>query len=242
MTRRLIFLLWPVWAVAFASASGSQRNPPPPLAYSPMGVANGCFVETVAFLDDWNERQGGEAWARLLQWGAREDAEVVAGHAVAIVEAAGLLWCWDINFGWSRVVVDPAQRDVAEAVAAVVMKKYPRVSGRFPLYRTDFAQHPAATPPVGRVEDANTAIRDASIVGARLAAKRPVNVVRYATGADEDRRESAAAVFVFHGRYCLYLPEAGTIPFRVKGGVENLRLIQDLLRRVRPGAAGVRKL
>ena len=49
-------------------------------------------------------------------------------------------------------------------------------------------------------------------------------------------------MFVFHGRYCIYVPEMGTVPFRVRGGVENLRLIQEALRRVFPGAIDVQKL
>jgi hypothetical protein len=49
-------------------------------------------------------------------------------------------------------------------------------------------------------------------------------------------------VFVFHGRYCIYVPEIGTVPFRVRGDVANLRLIQDLLRRGFPGVTGVTKL
>ncbi|MEO6245911.1 MAG: hypothetical protein ABIQ12_10815 [Opitutaceae bacterium] len=236
--RTLMSLLTCVCGVAASAA----QLPRPPMAHAPLGVANGCFVETVAFLDQWKERQGDEAWSRLLQWGARDDEEIVAGHAVAIVEAGGELWCWDINFGWSRMGLDPNQRETAEVVAAVVVKKYPRMSARFPLYRVDFAQNPAATPPTARLEEANTAVRDASLVGARLALKRPVNVVRFYFGPADAKKESAAVVFVFHGRYCIYLSEAGTIPFRLRGGVENIRLIQDLLRRVLPSVTDVRKL
>src|SRR4051812_7325566 len=79
------------------SSSGTQK---PPLAHDMMGVANGCFVESIVFLDHWRETFGGESWARMVQWGAKEDAEVVAGHAVAVCEARGKFWCWDINFGW----------------------------------------------------------------------------------------------------------------------------------------------
>lgn len=213
----------------------------PPLAHTMMGVANGCFVETVAFLDRWKEVQG-DAWARLLQWGAREDAEVVMGHAVAICEARGALWSWDINHGWHKLPVDAAQREAVETIAAPVLKRYPKVAARYPTYRHDFPQAPAAAAPVAQVGNANPALRDASLVGAALARHRPVNVVRFTYGTGEASRESAAVVFVFHGRYCVYVPEIGTVPFRVRTSVENIRMIQELLRRAFPGVTGVRKL
>lgn len=224
-----------------APAPGSRPPEKPPLQHAMMGVANGCFVETVAFLDRWHEAQG-EAWARLLQWGAREDEELVIGHAVAVCEARGVLWCWDINRGWARVPVDVARRDEAEVVAAPILRQYPKVSARFPTYRFDFPQAPSSAPPVARLTETNSSVRDASIVGAQLAKRRPVNVVRFSYGPEEARRESAAAVFVFHGRYCIYVPEHGTVPFRTRGDVGNLRLIQELLRRGLPGVTGLRRL
>ena len=226
-------------ALAVAPLLAAEK---PPLAHAMIGVKNGCFVETVAFLDHWKETFGAESWARLLQWGAREDEEVVMGHAVAICEARGALWAWDINYGWSRLAINPAQREAVEDVVVPIVRKYPRVNARFPTYRHDFAQNPAAAPPVPHLTEPNTSIRDASLVGARLAKHRPVNVVRFSYGPEGARRESAAAVFVFHGRYCVYVPEMGTVPFRVRTSVENIRTIQELLRRGFPGVTGVRKL
>jgi hypothetical protein len=242
---------WVAWFVAYfavaaavaVGAAPARAPEKPPLQHAMLGVANGCFVETVAFLDHWKEANGGDAWARLLQWGAREDEEVVMGHAVAICEARGALWSWDINFGWSRLAIEPAQKERAEMVAAPVVKKYPRVSPRFPTYRFDFPQPPSANPPVARLTATQTTVRDASLVGEKLARYRPVNVVRFDyEAAPGEKRESAVAVFVFHGRYCVYSPEHGTVPFRVRTGVENLRTIQELLRRMFPGVTGVRKL
>jgi hypothetical protein len=236
---RLRFFL--LVALAVASAQGAPKEKPP-LQHSMLGVANGCFVETIAFLDRWHESHGADAWARLLQWGAREDEEVVMGHAVAICESRGALWSWDSNFGWAKLQLDLAQRDNVATVAAPVLKRYPGVTARFPTYRFDFPQTPGAAAPVVQLTATNTALRDASIVGAQLAKKRPVNVVRFSYGPDEAKQESAAAVFVFHGRYCVYVPEMGTVPFRVRGDVANLRLIQDLLRRAFPGVSGVKRL
>jgi hypothetical protein len=213
-----------------------------PLRHDMMGVANGCFVESVAFLDHWHETFGAEAWAKMVQWGAKEDEEVVTGHAVAVAETRGKLWCWDINFGWTQLAVDGAQRENVEVVAAPILAKYPKVSARFPTYRNDFAQSPSASPPVAKAADANASVRDASVVGERLAKHRPVNVVRFTYPENGETKESAAAVFVFHGRYCVYVPEYGTVPFRIRGSVENLRLVLDALRRMKPGAIGVKKL
>ena len=234
------FLPW-VLLVACA-AVGLRAAEKPPLEHEMMGVANGCFVETVAFLDRWRARFGGESWARLLQWGAKEEEEVVVGHAVAVAERGGKLWCWDINFGWHAVPVPAGQRENAEAVATPILTRYPRITGRFPLYRHDFPQAADASPPQAEPAHENFSIRDASIVGARLARSRPVNVVRFRYGTGEPKSESAAVVFVFHGRYCVYAPETGTVPFRVRGDVENLRLIQELLRRMLPGAGELKKL
>ncbi|HVS53519.1 MAG TPA: hypothetical protein VHD62_14285 [Opitutaceae bacterium] len=214
----------------------------PPLAHEMMGVANGCFVETVAFLDRWREAQGEEAWARMLQWGAKEEEEVVAGHAVAVCEARGKLWCWDINFGWKPVPVDVAQREDPTTVSASILARYPKVSAYFPVYRFDFPQPAMDAPPAAQPADENPSVRDASLVGVRLARHRPVNVVRFTREGGGEAKESAAAVFLFHGRYCVYVPEVGTVPFRVRGGVENLRLILECLRRMAPGAMNVRKL
>jgi hypothetical protein len=235
----LRFLAVPALALVLANAAPAEK---PPLQHAMLGVANGCFVETVAFLDRWTEVHGAEAWARLLQWGAREDEEVVMGHAVAICESRGALWCWDSKLGWSKLQLEVAQRDNPAVVAAPILKRYPKITARFPTYRFDFPQVAKAVAPEAQLTATNTAVRDASIVGAQLAKKRPVNVVRFSYGPEDAKQESAAAVFVFHGRYCIYMPEVGTVPFRVRGDVANLRLIQELLRRGFPGVMGVKKL
>ena len=230
----LFFAAWSPLTAAGAAA--------PPLQHAMMGVANGCFVETVAFLDHWQEAAGSDAWARLLQWGAKEDDEVVMGHAVGICEARGALWSWDINFGWTKLPVETAQREKPELVAPPVLEKYPRVSARYPTFRFDFPQTPGATSPLAQPAHPNSSVRDASIVAARLAKRRPVNLVSFKRSDNGVETETAAVVFLFHGRYCIYVPEMGTVPFRVRGGTENLRLVQELVRRTFPGASGFKKL
>lgn len=224
-------------------AAAVPKAEKPPLEHAMLGVANGCFVETVLFLDHWAEKFGHDAWARMLQWGAREDEEVVAGHAVALAEARGALWSWDINFGWTKLPIDPAAKTEPATVAGPVLARYPKVTARFPTLRHDFPQRGGNTvASAAQAAGANRAVRDALLVGEKLARMRPVNVVRFSYGkAEEPKTESAAVVFVFHGRYCVYVPEMGTVPFRVKTNVENIRMIQELLRRAFPGVVGVRK-
>ena len=207
-----------------------------------MGVANGCFVESVAFLDAWQEKMGAEAWAKILRWGAREEEEVVAGHAVAVCEARGKLWCHDINFGWSMLAVEPAQRESVEAMVTPIVAKYPKIKAEYPSYFSDFAQEPAATPPTVQYTNTNTAVRDATIVAEKLARHRPVTAVTFTWGPDDAKHESAAVVFLFSGRFCVYSPEKGTVPFRERAGVENLRILRLALQRMFPGARDLAKL
>jgi hypothetical protein len=51
-------------SLALSFAHAVER---PPMAHAMIGVANGCFVESVAFLDTWHERMGGESWANGAQ-------------------------------------------------------------------------------------------------------------------------------------------------------------------------------
>src|SRR5690606_4174311 len=57
-----------VCVVLLLSVSG-MRAAVGPFPHERMGVANGCFVESVAFGDDLREREGEGVWYRLLQWG-----------------------------------------------------------------------------------------------------------------------------------------------------------------------------
>jgi hypothetical protein len=222
-----------VLAVAFLIAGILRAAEAPPVVHAAMGVPNGCFVETVALLDDYAAAAGPGAWARLLQWGATEEDEAVAGHAVAVVESRGKLWCWDVNFGWSSLAIPPARREEVATVAAPLTARYPAISPRSPAYRFDFPQAPdgAARPAaVGADGPAKT-------VAARLAKHRPVNLVEFTYTENGAPRRGAAVVFLFHGRYCIYSPEKGTVPFlRGTGSVQLLARITASLRRMYAGA------
>jgi hypothetical protein len=211
---------------------------PPPFGYSAMGVENGCFVESVACFDAFHEAFGEEAWGRVLQWGSREDEVMAAGHAVAVFESAGALWCWDINHGWMRLSVAPAERDEAAVVAAPILANYPQVTALFPILWDDSGQAPAKGP----AGAGSAASRDAPMAAARLARHRPVNLIEISRPEDGEARTSEAIVFVFGGRMCLYSPEKGTMIFRARSSVWNVHLTQEMVRRMFPGAKLVRSL
>ena len=63
---KLVAKLFAGLLVACAVVGAAEK---PPFAHAPMGVANGCFVESVAMLDAWQETMGAEAWAKMLRWG-----------------------------------------------------------------------------------------------------------------------------------------------------------------------------
>lgn len=216
---------------------------PPPVPHESLNVANGCLVESIYFYDQFREHFGDDAWVRVLQWGAKEEEEVVAGHAVAVFLFQGRLWVWDVNFGYRPLTVPPDAREDVARVSPPILAKYPRITARFPLYRFDFSQAPDAHPATARLLDENSGVRDASVVAAKLARHRPVNLVRYAYVENGVTRVSAAAVFVFHGRFFIYFPETGTVPFLVREkAIANLRLVQEAIRRVHPGAYGLESL
>ena len=225
-----------------AAARVPAAGPPPSIPHEALNVANGCLVESIFFYDQFRERFGGDAWVRVLQWGAKEEDEVVAGHAVAVFVYHDQLWAWDVNFGFLPLDLPVAQREDVARVSPLILVKYPRITARYPLYRFDFPQEPDPNPPAARPLDENRAVRDASVVAAKLAAHRPVNLVQFSYVEAGETRQSAAAVFQFHGRYCVYTPEEGTTPFLAQGSIRNLRLIQLALRRIHPGAFAVKPL
>lgn len=214
-----------------------------PFAHQRMGVANGCFVESVVFGDDFRARFGGDVWYRVLQWGAKEDEEVVAGHAVAVFEHQRQLWSYDINRGFAVLETPVEQREEVAVVAKEVTAPYvAKITPRYPVYREDFRRQsePGPAPaPFTDVEERD--LRDAGVAAERLARHRAVALVEFTYPQDGDVKRGAAAVFLYHGRLCVYSPPKGTVPFRVQAqSLKNLRQLQELLRRMYPGASNLR--
>lgn len=221
------------------SIFGEER---PPFRYEPMGVSNGCFVESVACFDAYHEKFGEGGWVRVLQWGAREDEVMVAGHAVTVFETAGVLWCWDVNVGWTPLAIPPSDRDNAAALAPPIVANYPRVTALYPILWDGGGQAPEAGPPGADAAAEAVGAQYARIAAVRLSRHRPVNLVEFNQVADGETRTREAVVFVFGGRMCVYSPEVGTTLFRARSSVWNVRLTQEMLRRLFPGAEQVRSL
>ncbi len=225
-----------------AAGPAFAARPVQPFPHQSLNVAGGCLVESIYFYDQCRERLGDDAWVRVLQWGAKEDDEVVAGHAVAVFALADRLWAWDVNFGFVPLGVPVAQREDVELVSRPILARYPKITPRDPVYRLDFPQAAAAGPfPAPRLEE-DGVVRDACVVAEKLGRHRPVNLVEFAYIESGERRRGAAVVFLFHGRYCVYSPPRGTVPFHARGSVQNLRLVQEALRRMFPGAFAVKPL
>jgi hypothetical protein len=227
---------------ALLLSSGLQAGPGP-FPYARIGVTNGCFVESVAFGDELRTRFGNEVWYRLLQWGAKEADEVVAGHAVVVFEHRSRLWSYDINHGFTVIEVPLAQRGDVAAVAKLATAPYlEKITPRYPIYREDFPSAPDPSPPVPPGDEvADRDLRDASLVAARLAKYRAVKLVEFSYPKEGVTKQGAAVAFVFNGRLCVYSSSYGTVPFRVTAiTVENIRQLQELLRRMYPGASNLR--
>jgi len=223
------------------AAPPATAKPPAPFLHTRIGVANGCFVESVAFGDDLRARQGEGTWYRLLQWGAKEADEVVAGHAVVVFEHRGKVWSYDINYGFTPLEVTPAEKENVELVAKQATAPYVgKITPRYPVYREDFPAEPDPQPPLMSDAVEERDVRDAALVAVRLAKHRPVTLVEFDYPKEGVTRRGAAVAFVYNGRLCVYSPPAGTVPFRVKAlSVENVRQIQELLRRIHPGASNL---
>ena len=234
--RPLLWLL--VAAFGLTSTGRAERGP---LPYQRLGVANGCFVESVALLDSFAETAGPDTWSRLLRWGASKDDEEVTGHAVAVVESGSALWCWDVNFGWKKLPTPLDQKDQVEAVSPQLTARYPDISPRFPELLQEFSQAPDPAPP-GVPQTDVSAVRDAGIAAAALGRHRPVNAVQFTYGLDGEATVSGAVIFAYNGRMFVYTPDKGTFGSRARGSVHNARLVAEMLRRIFPGARSVEPL
>jgi hypothetical protein len=123
--------------------------------------------------------------------------------------------------------------------------KYPGIVPQYPLYRYDAApQKPEMNLPEVLATHEVAAFRDATLAGARLGAHRPVNVVQFSyVDGTGTTFQSAAAVFIFNGKVCIYFPERGTYPFiLLHVTVFNLRQLQQAFRKVYPGAFDLKSL
>ena len=241
-THTVLAFAMALGSATFAAAPRMSCAEHPPFGYEPMKVPNGCFVESVSCFDAFHEKFGENGWVRVLQWGAKEDEVMVAGHAVTVFETADVVWCWDVNCGWTPLSIAPAERDNAVVVAAPIVTNYPRVTALYPILWDDGAQAPEAGPPGAEPSAEAEGPQYARIAAARLARHRPVNVIEFTQTENGESKTSEAVVFVFGGRMCVYSPEKGTTTFRARSSVWNVHLTMEMVRRIFPGAEGIRSI
>jgi hypothetical protein len=216
----------------------------PPFPYESLGVRNSCFVESVHFYDVYTAwKVGGDAgWARVLQWGNQEgDYKISTGHAVAVYVTEGRLCGYDINFGFWPVDVPVAKRADLSEVGPKVFAHYPRFRPVFARYREDFSQQVPPKPPEFLFYHANPDVREATRVASELGRYRPVSVVEFNFTEKGVRQESAAAIFVFGGRLCVYLPRGGThISSPLVRAFHDLNQATAVIKRFYPGATDIK--
>lgn len=215
-----------------------------PFSYEPLGVHNSCFVESVHFYDRYFQKLGAseEKWAQILEWGNREgDFEIHTGHAVTIFAINHQLWSYDVNFGVQPVDVPLDRRGDLSDISPKIFAKYPQFRPILARYRYDFPQEPLRKPVDFLFYHANPDVRDATRVASELGGARPVRVVEFDLKGARKNQGSAAVVFIFGRRVCLYFPRHGTFESpRYVGAVDDLKYITRVVLRVYPAAENIR--
>jgi hypothetical protein len=220
-----------------AAPAMARRAMSDPFAFEALPVPHGCFVDAVRFFDAYHRgplagAPGHGGWAKILQWGAREDFSIGPGHAMTVFVWQDRLHAFDGTGGF--VALDlPAEAGAAlERVGPPLFARYPQFDPVLPHYLDDRWLSPGTgVLRTGRPGN-DAAWRHAERVAEALGQHRRVHLVRFTYRQGGEERASAAAVFLFQHRLCLYLPELGTMVTRVPvPSVDNLPLIESRLRR-----------
>ncbi len=237
-------------STAAAPAPTKPAKPPkPPFKYEPLNVRNGCLVESIAFYDRYLAKKlGGKenTWCRVLSWGVEEGGfKVQMGHAVAVFAAKDRrLWFFDINFGLRALDVPFDRRADITDTAPGVFASYPKQKPVFVRYYDDFPQTPPKKRPDFLFYHKSPDVRDVTRVANELARYRPVRIVEFELkpAADQPAQTTAAAVFSFQAKLCVYLPRAGTHISKeaVFGPGDDLAFIGHVIKGVSPGATNIR--
>ena len=229
---------------AFIPVPAPPTKMKPPFPYEALGVRNSCFVESVHFSDvytAWNTA-GDVSWVRVLQWGNQEgDYRISTGHAVAIYVDRGRVCGYDINFGFWPIDVPLEKHADLTEVGPKVFAHYPKFRPVFARYREDFSQSPHLSPPEFLFYHKNPDVRDATRVASELGRYRPVSVVEFSFLDRGVRQTSAASIFVYGGRMCIYFPRLGThISKSLIRILPDLKPARSVIERVYPGVTDVK--
>jgi hypothetical protein len=214
----------------------------PPFSYEPLGVRNSCFVESVHFYDVYHAKTGEGGWVRVFQWGNQEgDYKIGLGHAVAVYVADGKLFGYDINFGFWPIALPLDRRADVTDVGPKIFVHYPQFKPVFARYRDDSVHAAPLKPPEFLFYHANRDVRDATRVASELGRFRRVSVVDFNFIEKGTKQASAATVFVFDSRLCVYFPRNGThVSNLLLPSVDNLHLTGMIIQRIYPGATDIR--
>lgn len=242
-TKCLALLLW-CWFAVLPAAEAAPGTRATPFTFEPLGVANPCFVDSVRFADTYlgGRKAEGAHWVRVLRWGMLDDDYAMGpGHAVAVFQWRGGLFVFDINYGVRKLDMPVAQREDLRLVAEAVYSLYPKIK---PIGPASFDDSWTTRAPGLRGADdgpITPAYRDAYRVAKTLAQQREVRIVRFNYRAKGKTRESAAAVFLFSRRLCVYVPERGTQVLRqMIPTIDDDGLLRVQLQRIFGAAAQVR--
>jgi hypothetical protein len=236
------------------TASAQQKAAPPvpffapakPFHYAPLGVRNSCLVESVRFYDAFRASDPGDAgaWVRVLQWGnhAGNLRHITQGHAVAIFLVRDTLWMYDVNFGFVPLGAPVEKRNDLATVASEILVKYRLDKPAYVFYHQDLLPLPSQPPKQFTYMSGNADVRESTRVASELGRARTTRVVAFVYHDTHAGRmqTSAATLFEFNRRLCVYFPSQGTLTTELHpDSLENVQRVTAIVHQVYPGATGI---
>jgi hypothetical protein len=217
-----------------------------PFNYTPLGVRNSCLIESVRFYDAFRTpaRGGAGGWVRVLQWGNEAGSlqHITLGHAVAVCLVRDVLWMYDVNFGFVPLGTPVAKRDDLAAIESEILAKYRQTNPKYIIYHPDMLSAPAQLPQKFTYTTGNADVREATRVASEIGRHRETRVVGFVY---DDKRAgrtqtSAAALFEFDRRLCIYFPSQGTLTTGLSAdSLKDVQQVAAVIRQMYPGATDI---
>jgi len=217
-----------------------------PFNYAPLGVRNSCLVEAVRFNDAFltPARGGPHGWVRVLQWGndAGNLRHITLGHAVAVCLVGDTVWMYDVNFGFVPLRTPVGKRDDAAEISAEILAKYRLTKPAYLIYHQNLMPLPVQLPQKFTHMTGNADVREATRVASEIGRHRRTRVAGFVYQDKQTGRTqlSAATLFEFSGRLCVYFPSQGTLTTELHAdSLEDVRKVAALVRQAYPGATDI---
>jgi hypothetical protein len=217
-----------------------------PFNYAPLGVRNSCLVESVRFYDAFHTpaRGGPGGWVRILQWGndAGNLRHITLGHAVAVCLVRDMLWMYDVNFGFVPLRTPVEKRDDPSEISAEILAKYRLTKTAYLIYHQNMMSLPVQLPQKFTYLTGNADVREATKVASEIGRHRKTRVAGFVYHDKQTGRTqlSAAALFEFSGRLCVYFPSQGTLTTELHAdSLEDVRKVAALILQAYPGATDI---